>query len=66
VNTFDMALAYVREAERRVRTAEEALKEGTLACDRSIVCKSVVSIWNTLLLALNDYYYLDSPSVELL
>jgi hypothetical protein len=26
-----MALAYVREAERRVRTAEEALKEGALA-----------------------------------
>ena len=31
MNTFDMALAYVREAERRVRTAEEALKEGALA-----------------------------------
>jgi len=31
VNTLEMALAYVREAERRVRTAEGALREGALA-----------------------------------
>lgn len=31
MNTLEMALAYVREAERRVRTAEGALREGALA-----------------------------------